>query len=370
MRNFFWGGDGMIKKLYWVAWSIVTLPVKEGGLGLNTTVTSFRSRIRSGVWSNVVKVLNNTYVNGVPLMLMFNVKVVNGNSSVFWADSWLGNRRLKTCFLTYIRSRRLKIVMLVYGWVMVNLSQSCDKWCWSQAENGKEEDFNVCSVRNLLVKSRIDSDLYVPKHCKWIPKKCSIFICRAELNRIATVDALFARNIAAGSPICGLCSEEDESVEHLFTSCRLANMLWMKICNWCKCSPWLIFSFRDLIEAHKHAGMEGNKKEALKGIIRIGCWAIWKSRNEARFNNKEVKLEFIFGEVKRMGFLCVSDKIITDQEIDGIAWNWSRQPELVVELREWKDGQDVLNLVMFSNGKDLWFWAGVDSGGFPVKSVK
>ncbi|XP_022040479.1 uncharacterized protein LOC110943029 [Helianthus annuus] len=123
------------------------------------------------------------------------------------------------------------------------------------------------------------------------------------MNRIATVDALNRRNIGVGSSACGLCEEDEESVEHLFTSCYFASMLWTLISNWCKCLPMVVFSFRGLIEIHNHVGLDGKKKKVLKGLVRIGCWSIWKMRNNARFENKEVKLEYIFGEVKKIGFL-------------------------------------------------------------------
>ncbi|KAM0044311.1 putative reverse transcriptase zinc-binding domain-containing protein [Helianthus debilis subsp. tardiflorus] len=187
--------------------------------------------------------------------------------------------------------------------LQVSLNQNSDKWFWLDSEDGEQEVFSVKSVRSLLDKSRITTDNYVPERCKWIPTKCNLFIWRADMYRIATVDALIKRNIDVGSPICRLCGDGDENVEHLFTSCFFASMLWSWIGNWCKCRPLVVFFFRDLIEVHNHAGLDEKKKKVLKGLIRIRCWSIWRSRNEARFKNKEAKLEFIIGEVKKLGFL-------------------------------------------------------------------
>ncbi|MFS7989163.1 putative reverse transcriptase zinc-binding domain-containing protein [Helianthus anomalus] len=123
------------------------------------------------------------------------------------------------------------------------------------------------------------------------------------MNRIATVEALFKRNIDVGSLVCGLCGDGDETVEHLFTTCYYASMLWSWLGSWCKCQPLVVFTFRDLLEIHNHVGLTGMKKEAFKGLIRIGCWAIWRMRNEARFNSKEAKIEYICGEVRKLGYL-------------------------------------------------------------------
>ncbi|KAJ0837228.1 putative reverse transcriptase zinc-binding domain-containing protein [Helianthus annuus] len=128
------------------------------------------------------------------------------------------------------------------------------------------------------------------------------------MGRIATLTALKKRNIGTDNLSCCLCGEEDETVDHLFTTCCFASMVWSFVCSWSKSQNFILFSFKDLLEAHNHVGLIDQKKEVLKGIIRIGCWCIWKARNEVKFNNTQVKLERIISEIRSLGFFWYSTR--------------------------------------------------------------
>ncbi|XP_035834146.1 uncharacterized protein LOC118482665 [Helianthus annuus] len=123
------------------------------------------------------------------------------------------------------------------------------------------------------------------------------------MNRIVTVEVLKKRNVNVADPNCCLCGEIDETKEHLFCACSIASLLWNRISAWCKIPNIFVFSFRDLLEIHDHVGLSGIKKEALKRIIRIWCWNIWRARNGPKFNNIAVKVKKIISEVKSVGFL-------------------------------------------------------------------
>ncbi|KAM0026271.1 hypothetical protein Hdeb2414_s0020g00556271 [Helianthus debilis subsp. tardiflorus] len=45
-------------------------------------------------------------------------------------------------------------------------------------------------------------------------------------------------------------------------------MLWSFIGNRYKCQNLVVFSFKDLSEVHDHVGLNGQKKEMLKGLLR------------------------------------------------------------------------------------------------------
>ncbi|MFS7974589.1 putative reverse transcriptase zinc-binding domain-containing protein [Helianthus anomalus] len=134
---------------------------------------------------------------------------------------------------------------------------------------------------------------YVPSSCRWLPRKCSVFVWRLGLNKLATMDSLMKRNIVRGNQNCVFCLEAEETSVHLFTSCNLSSTVWSLVSLWCKIPFIWAFSVKDLLESHDFIGLSGKKKDMVQGIIRIGCWSIWKARNEVRFNNKNVKLEDI-----------------------------------------------------------------------------
>ncbi|XP_035830920.1 uncharacterized protein LOC118480267 [Helianthus annuus] len=210
----------------------------------------------SGVWCNIVQVLNKTKIDGIPLRCFFKASVGNGQPTAFWLDLWISNRPLKELFpclfslekekgcrvnccfsgnhhLNWRWKRPISTEEEVNGLVSlcslllhVNLNQNHDKWNWIGAA---DNDFSIKAVKKLLDSNRINSEVHVPEESKWIPKKCSVFIWKAEMGKIASMDELRKRNVGNGDSACSLCGDVDESVEHIFTSCFFASMLWSYI---------------------------------------------------------------------------------------------------------------------------------------------
>ncbi|KAJ0935989.1 putative reverse transcriptase zinc-binding domain-containing protein [Helianthus annuus] len=178
------------------------------------------------------------------------------------------------------------------------LKKDIDKWIWSESADNQ---FSVGSAKELLTKNLGSQRIYIPSRCRWVPRKCNIFI-RLGLDKLASMDALKKRNIDRGDKVCVHCGEEDETVEHLFTSCYIALTIWSMVSMWCKIPLILAFLVRDLLESHENIGLKGKKKEVIQGIIRIGCWSIWKARNEARFNNNPANWRGLLGRSNRWDF--------------------------------------------------------------------
>ncbi|KAJ0801972.1 putative reverse transcriptase zinc-binding domain-containing protein [Helianthus annuus] len=125
---------------------------------------------------------------------------------------------------------------------------------------------------------------------------------RAEMGRIATLDALIKRKCFNGDPMCQLCEDGDESAAHLFCSCSVASNIWLLISQWCKISPIFVFSIKDLTSIHEYTGLEKKARVSLQGIILVGCWCIWSARNDRRFNNNRKGIIDIFHDIKVLGF--------------------------------------------------------------------
>ncbi|KAM0048221.1 putative reverse transcriptase zinc-binding domain-containing protein [Helianthus debilis subsp. tardiflorus] len=152
------------------------------------------------------------------------------------------------------------------------------------------------------------SSRYVMDRCPWVPLKCNIFVWKAEMNRIPTVETLSRCGILNGEETCQLCSNGDDSVDHLFSSRIIASIVWQKLCAWCRVPIFFVFYFRDLLKINNHCGKKAGEKEAFQGIVIISCWSIWKARNERRFNGKQSKVESTVSEVRSLGFLWFKNR--------------------------------------------------------------
>ncbi|XP_021971859.1 uncharacterized protein LOC110867019 [Helianthus annuus] len=141
------------------------------------------------------------------------------------------------------------------------------------------------------------------------------------MNKIATVEALKHRNFNVQDESCALCGDGEDSVSHIFSACYTASVVWNHISRWAKVQNLFFFGFKDIVEIHEHVGLSGEKKEAFKGIVRIAVWLIWKARNKARFENKEVRADVIISELKASGFLWFKSR----SRFKNLSWqNWCK----------------------------------------------
>ncbi|KAJ0702066.1 putative RNA-directed DNA polymerase [Helianthus annuus] len=363
IRKFIWGGSSENKKTHWVAWDIVSLPKKSGGLGickLGIINRAFLSkwgwrfkrekdslwvkvveaihngghswsflpakRSLGGVWNRIVSSINSPLVNNSGFKECIKGSVGNGNSVLFWLDPWLLECPLsdkypnlfalevvKDCSVRdrvlgvwlwrhepSLAEELLELNALEAAVASVSLKECPDEWIWLP---DPVNSFSVKSVKEVLESVNVASSRYVLDWNKWVPLKCNLFVWKAILNKIPTADSLRRRNILTAVDLCPICKSEMETVEHLFTSCVTAVVLWQKISRWCRIPPVFAFSFKDLVEIHKGSSISIKEKPIIQGIIFVSCWCLWLARNRALFSGITVKVEDVFSEVRSLGFL-------------------------------------------------------------------
>ncbi|MFS7972310.1 putative reverse transcriptase zinc-binding domain-containing protein [Helianthus anomalus] len=295
-------------------------------------------RSLSGVWSNIAKVFINSKVGGQPLRNFFKGEVRNGDDVSFWLDPWITNEPLKVCFPELFSlevSKKCKVSERIYNngegqilsWAWrtssaadnladeiqqlssliaeVRLSDERDKWSWQADSSGV---FSVKLAKRLLLSENSAVTWFVMDWCRWVPSKCNIHAWRMEMNKLPTGEALRKRNIAIGEITCPLCFSEEESVDHVFISCRVAAIIWNGVSSWCKIPQIYAFSIKDLLCFHEFLRVSDRKKVAVQGIIMITCWSLWRARNKFKFSNSPVKIDSILGEVKALGHFWFSNR--------------------------------------------------------------
>ena len=62
----------------------------------------------------------------------------------------------------------------------------------------------------------------------WAPLRCKIFLWLAMLNRCWTADRLARRGLQHPDK-CLLCDQEEETVQHILTSCVFARQVWTTV---------------------------------------------------------------------------------------------------------------------------------------------
>ncbi|XP_021992095.1 uncharacterized protein LOC110888906 [Helianthus annuus] len=289
IKKFLWGGSSEVNKTHWVAWDRITIDKKHGGLGISKLSDINRALLckwgwrfkrekehlwvkvveaihsggsswsflpvkksLGGVWNNIVSVINRPLIGNSCFRDCLRGKAGRGDCISFWLDPWLLETPLMEKFPNLFALETVKNcsvrdrVLGVWLWkhdpelvdelgelielneavASVLLNDSEDVWVWLPDQ---ANSFSVRSIKKVMSGSSVDSSRYVLEWNKWIPMKCNFFVWRASLNRIPTLDALRRRGINVGDGLCPLCKTENETVEHIFTSCITVAVLWQKI---------------------------------------------------------------------------------------------------------------------------------------------
>ncbi|KAJ0453680.1 hypothetical protein HanIR_Chr15g0731921 [Helianthus annuus] len=201
MKNFLWGGGGggaseEIKKMHWVAWDIVTLPKKLGGLGIwklslvNKALLAkwvwryvteeeglWRKVIRAchginrrgmvlpvkvnstGVWKNIARMESIFKINGNRIHDFIKGVLGNGKKIRFWVDRWLGDvpLRFKWPALYELESNK-------NSWVCERVSlmdgSTVLMWSWSNQPSSQQALAELEEASRVLsaVRISVDSD--------------------------------------------------------------------------------------------------------------------------------------------------------------------------------------------------------------------
>ena len=122
-----------------------------------------------------------------------------------------------------------------------------------------------------------------------IPQKIKLFLWRTCHNAIFVGENLFKRKIM-NSPICPICSQEHETVEHASLFCPWTTPIWYSSQlqflptpnNVSRIDMWLVYLFEEISK-------QIDFSEQRCALIATMLWLIWKDRNAYIFQQKPLK---------------------------------------------------------------------------------
>ncbi|XP_076892881.1 uncharacterized protein LOC143544735 [Bidens hawaiensis] len=289
-------------------------------------------------WNQIVSLNSNFLSLGIDLNKSFRNIVKDGRSTWFWLDWRLESGPLcvrfpslfalemnKTCVVAdrlfmadgficgnwnWSRSPTresdvLELRQLLQICLQVHLENGVDRVVWV---GGDSEDFSARSIKKLISARSNNDPGFVFEWSKYLLKKVGIVAWRAALGRLPTFDALEKRGISVSTRLCPICNELEESVDHLFVSCSMAQEMWSEVAQWCKVPPPLLFFFRDVLDLHKFTPMSSEKAKVVYAVCLVATWCLWKRRNLLVHDGGRIDIAGLVEEIKIMCFLWVKNK--------------------------------------------------------------
>lgn len=309
-----------------IAWSKVCRPVELGGLGIhNLDTLSWSLRMR---WLWLQKTQPDKPWASLPIQInanakaLFSVSIISnvgdGNNTMFWTDRWLHGRSISDMVPTLVAavskrhiSRRIvadalhnqrwirdisgalsvhAIIEYLQVWDLLEgmeLQEGMpDVHTWVHSASGQ---YSSKSAYKVFFQGSIGFEPWKRLWKSWAPLWCKFFLWLAIKNRCWTADRLARRGLSH-PPRCPLCDQEDETIQHLLTSCVFTRQIWFQVLartGLQQLTPQPTdFCFSDWWRTAASRAPK-DRRSGLNSLIILSAWCIWKHRNECVFDGRK-----------------------------------------------------------------------------------
>lgn len=306
-----------------VAWERACRPEELGGLGIHNLETLGWALRMRWLWLSKTDpgrpwaAFNIKVHPNVTAMFAISVSslVGDGRTTLFWKDRWLHGKsieELAPALVPFVnkraRSRRtvneamqdLRWVGDIAGGLSVPaildylelwdtlenvqlLENQPDQHLWTPESSG------TYSARSAYARFFVGSSGFEPYKRlwkSWAPLRCKIFLWLAMLNRCWTADRLARRGLQHPDK-CLLCDQEEETVQHILTSCVFARQVWTTVLGRVglqHLAPTLEFdTFKDWWRWAARRAPKAARK-GMNSLLILTAWSIWKMRNRCMFD--------------------------------------------------------------------------------------
>ncbi|KAL4555036.1 hypothetical protein LXL04_037647 [Taraxacum kok-saghyz] len=131
------------------------------------------------------------------------------------------------------------------------------------------------------------------------------------------------------SVLCPICSEDEETVSHVFCLCPVAVSIWELVLRWLHLTSNFGTGPEDVFQWVDGARMTGDKKKMLEVIVCTTMWALWRFRNDKLHDARLLRKDTLFDFIQDVSFCWFNSR----QSKYRIAWvDWLKNPFLFCNL--------------------------------------
>lgn len=303
-------------------------PMDLGGLGIhNLESMSWALQMR---WLWIEKTKPDRPWGGLEIPVhsnsraMFAISIAtsigNGENTLFWIDRWLHGCCLeelapdvyKSVPLRVRKTRTVAQALQAQSWVsdirgalswhglhdylelwdalsniMLNTMEDQHQWRFEASGH-----FTTKSAYRTFLVGSVTFEPWKRLWKAWAPSKCKTFVWLAIRNRCWTSDRLQKRGLPHPDQ-CPLCDQEEETVQHILTTCVFARQFYFYILNPLNLSS-LVRSRRakSLADWWRRSWKKLHKqyRKGFNSLVILGSWTLWKHRNACVFDGSAPNL--------------------------------------------------------------------------------
>ncbi|OMO94054.1 reverse transcriptase [Corchorus capsularis] len=377
VANYWWGQKEDERKIHWCNWQKLTEFKQDGGMGFKEFEAFNRAMLAKQAWRLIenpnalwARVLKGVYFHNCDFLEagkgarpswvwssllegrdLFKEHMMwvpmDGKQISIWQDRWIPNlagRVLSNPGLINdnipqkveeIMNKDLGIWELdqIQHWlteeeqsaikdIPVHEGEEPDILIWPKDKSGKftvKSGYvtckNVVAVGNInrassshLVDKRVWKEIWKIK----APSKVKVFMWRMCMGALATNENLWKRKCKQ-DPLCELCGQEVETIEHMILTCEWTRKVWWEGCfglKICKdrirtMDQWILEVFLEVNNSHGDV-------DIIKSTIAYTCWIIWNLRCQAIIEHKSLEsvkaIQWISSAVKEYYMVCTGKK--------------------------------------------------------------
>ncbi|GJV15330.1 RNA-directed DNA polymerase, eukaryota, reverse transcriptase zinc-binding domain protein [Tanacetum coccineum] len=386
-RKFFNGHEQDSKRTSWVKWNTVLMSKDRGGLGVSSLYAINRGLLVKWVWRfvsnndslwarsikaihgsniqcrfpvkknynscwrSILQEVNTLSKRGVHVLKYLQIKLGDGESSLFWHDSWskegvlkekfprvfalelcknmnvADKARQRNPFQTFRRIPRGGVEQDQFQQIdqilrTVTLNSNKDSWVWELDKSGK---FSVASVRKLIDDTLIQSADLKSRWNNLVPIKVNIHAWRVSNNSLPTRFNISRRGILLDYIICPNCDVGVETTGHSFFSCSMVRDINLLIARWWNITIDDFDGYDDWSSWIDSIHLSTKAKKTVEAVFYISWWLLWWYRNSKIFKEKIPKKSSFFDELQSRAFLWCRFRGKKD-----FGWNdWLKHPECI-----------------------------------------
>ena len=281
-RNFLWSGNCNSNKKPLVAWSEVTLPKSEGGLGIRNIKAWNKALLSKILWDIQAK-KESLWVKWVHHIYM--------NSSSFWIYT---ARHADSPLIKQIIALRDEIIASEGS--VSEATQTMNQWASNNEIKSKlAYDYFRQKTTKLVWPKMVWHKSITPKH--------SFMLWLGLKDRLLTKDKLQG---IIEDQICPMCRIEDETVNHLFFQCSVGGQIWNHIKNWLGISRAMQTIKAAVKWMIKEARGTGPQAKAKRIGLACTVYHLWEARNQKLFEGKVKSPEAIIRRIQTQVQRCIS----------------------------------------------------------------